>query len=235
MPEETEFVELLQLQGDLKLVSKSELIEWARDHGLAVTLRRLTTMMTEGLLPKTARIGARGGAYPDIVKRQLGFVMDLREKGVPVSVIKELLPVWRFMLGARREGVVDIGELESTAVASVQSEAAAMLVPVVIQQELPCPGCRPDELSELKFRYKDDTMHSRGANDDVSMGVLLEEVDGDGECRTMYFARLTLPRTDEENDPSTIVFKFSKSHSNGSSQSAPAIARVVKVEEGAVA
>ena len=192
-------------------------------------------MMTEGLLPKTARIGPRGGAYPAIVKQQLGFVMDLREKGVPVGVIRELLPVWRFMFGARREGVVDIEALESTAVASVQSEAAAMLVPLVIQQELPCPGCRADRLSELKFRYKDGSMHSRGANDDVSIGVLLEEVDGDGECRTKFFARLTLPRTDEESDPSTIVFKLSKSQSNGSDKSAPARARGVEVEEGALA
>ncbi len=51
-------MELLSIQGNLDLITKTELIEWARRHDIPLTGRQITSYITEGLLPKTARIGS---------------------------------------------------------------------------------------------------------------------------------------------------------------------------------
>lgn len=207
MEEESEFLELLRVQDSLDMISKSELIDWAKKHRMALTDRKLTSFMTEGLLPKTARIGSRGGAYPAIAKDQLKFVLRWRSRGTSVTAIKELLPVWRFMTSAVRRHEVDLAELEDLVQQTVHSDQALHTLPNVIQDALPCPNCKSGELSDIKFRFKDDTVRSRGANDDVSFAVLFEETDGDGECTSMMIARITLPRIDEAHDPSTMVIR----------------------------
>ncbi len=207
MDEETEFMELLRIQDNLDMITKREMLTWAKKKGLPMTDRKLTSLMTEGLLPKTARIGSRGGAYPAIAKEQLRFVLKVRGRGVPVPCVKEVLPVWRYLTGAVLRREIVIAELEDVVQGSIVSDQALHLLPMVIQEALPCHGCKSDQLSEIKFKYKDDSVHSRGTGEDISFALLFEEMDGSGECRRRMTARITLPREDEENDPSTIMIR----------------------------
>ena len=61
--EENGFLEYLQLQGsDPELVTKSELISAVRQRGYSVGDRQLTFYISEGLVPKSVRVGSRAGA-----------------------------------------------------------------------------------------------------------------------------------------------------------------------------
>lgn len=201
MTDETDFLELLKLQDSLDLVTKSEVIEWAKKHHLTLTNRRLTSLIAEGLLPKTARIGSRGGAFPKMVQEQLRFVIRWRDRGLSVSALRELLPVWRYMVRAVRQHEVDIALLESVAVDSVETEEALYALPAVILQTLPCPNCEGESLSEIKFRMKDGVVMSRGADDNISIGFVNIGIKGDFHP----FARVSIPHANEINDPSSIV------------------------------
>jgi hypothetical protein len=201
MSEEGDFLDLLQLQDNLDMISKSELLDWAKENRLSLTDRKLTSLMAEGLLPKTARIGSRGGAFPKIAERQLWFVLRCRDRGISVAAVRELIPVWRYLLRAVRDREVVIGELERVASEHLTMSEAVYALPNVVSSQLPCARCSPDELSAIKFRMKDGTVVSRGNGDKVTIGFANTATD----CDLKDFTRLAIPDVDEENDPSTVV------------------------------
>ena len=139
MDEGNDFMELLELQGNLEMVTKSELLEQARGHGASVSDRQLTSFASEGLIPKSARIGSRGGAYPKLVVDQLNFVSRFRQRGMSVQGVKELLPLWRYMQRATRKHEVSLAEFERVARMSITTPEAWFAVPGVLQETLPCP------------------------------------------------------------------------------------------------
>jgi hypothetical protein len=201
MSEESDFLDLLQLQENLDMISKLELLDWAKDHGLSLTDRKLTSLMAEGLLPKTARIGSRGGAFPKIAERQLWFVLKSRERGLSVAAVRELIPVWRYLLRAVRNREMVVGELERIASEHLTMTEAVYALPSVVSSALPCPHCRAEELSAIKFIMKDGTVASRDNGDKVTIGFANTATD----CDVKDFTRLAIPDADEENDPSTVV------------------------------
>lgn len=144
--EENGFLEYLQLQGgEPDLVTKSELITRIRQMGYSLSPRQLTFYTTEGLVPRSVRVGTRAGAYPAIIVRLLGWVVAARDAGVSIEALKELLPVWKFLMRAYDSRELDIGELEYVARQHVTSLEGSMVVPRLVSwvmSERCCPDCQ---------------------------------------------------------------------------------------------
>src|SRR4051794_39180615 len=115
MDEGSDFLEYLEMQGNLEMLTKSQLLDYVRRNGGPISDRQLTTYISEGVVPKSARIGSRSGAYPKIVGDLLAWVARSRRRGLSVEAIKELLPLWRLMKKSVREKTIDVAQLELVA------------------------------------------------------------------------------------------------------------------------
>lgn len=144
--DEDGFMDYLQLQGSSELVTKSELISEVRRRGNPVSDRQLTFYVSEGLIPKSVRAGTRAGVYPRVVVQLLSWILTARDRGVPIEAIKELIPVWKFLVRARRERRMDLVELEYIARQHVTSREGMVTVPMLVGDILMgyCPPCRRD-------------------------------------------------------------------------------------------
>src|SRR5690606_39206015 len=114
---------------------------------------------SEGIIPKSVRVGSRAGAYPQVVADLLIWVLWARDGGVPIEAIKELIPVWKLLIRARSAKVLDIGELEYVVREHVSTVEGLFAIPqvvtYVIRRHL-CSKC----LSNMKVIYKDGTARS---------------------------------------------------------------------------
>jgi DNA-binding transcriptional MerR regulator len=144
--DEDGFMAYLQLQDSSDLVTKSELISEVRSAGNSVSDRQLTFYVSEGLIPKSVRVGTRAGVYPRIVVELLSWILTARDRGVPIEAIKELTPVWKFLVRARRERRMDLMELEYIARQHVTGLEGVVAVPMLVGDVLTgyCPPCRGD-------------------------------------------------------------------------------------------
>ncbi|HVX21411.1 MAG TPA: hypothetical protein VHB02_08685 [Acidimicrobiales bacterium] len=201
---DSEFMELLDLQGNLEMVTKSELIEEARKRGAAMSDRQLISLVSEGLLPKSARIGSRGGAYPKLVVRQLVFVSRFRKRGLSVQAIRELLPLWKYMQRALRDRELSLEEFQYVARESITVPEAWYAAPAVLQECLPCPFCLAEDYADLTIRLKDNTVCKVG--DQISIGFAM--VGEDPETHKPEFkarTRIAVPQPDEGFNSSSII------------------------------
>jgi DNA-binding transcriptional MerR regulator len=197
-----EFMELLEIQGTLDLVSKSDLIGEVRRHGGHVTDRQLTTYVTEGLVPKSARLGSRGGAYPRIVIDLVTFISLSRIRGLSLQAIRELLPVWRYLQRAVRAKEILLGELEYVSRQHVSAPEAVFAIPSMIREMLPCPYCSGDELRDIKFLDKNGDVL---ATQPVTIGFVMAQQDETGRAEPVAMMRIALPLSDEADNPSTLI------------------------------
>jgi DNA-binding transcriptional MerR regulator len=154
MLEGSEFLEYLELQDSLDMVTKSELLDSVRARGARVTDRQLTTYISEGLVPRSARIGSRSGAFPKIVIDVLLWVDSCRQRGVPLEAIRELVPLYKFLKRAVRTKELDFTEFEYVARQFVRSPEAGYAVPGLIEWCLPCPVHETDALTSIRFKMK---------------------------------------------------------------------------------
>lgn len=204
--EGSDFMELLELQGNLKMVTKSELLDVVRKRGHHISDRQLTSLMSEGLVPKSARIGARGGAYPRIVVDLVLFITRFRRQGLSVTAIKELLPTWRYLRRALRENEISLAEFEYIARQTITLLEAWFAVPAVLMYVLPCPHCEGEKLARMQFRLTDGTVRSADGPDPVSIGFVMAQLDEEsGTAVPHYPMRLAIPRPDEGYNTSSIV------------------------------
>lgn len=144
--DEDGFMTYLQLQGSTDLVTKSELISEVRSIGNSVSDRQLTFYVSEGLIPKSVRVGTRAGVYPKIIVELLSWILTARDRGVPIDAIKELIPVWKYLVGARRDRRLNLVELEYIGRQHVTSLEGIIAVPMLVGDVLMgyCPPCRGD-------------------------------------------------------------------------------------------
>ncbi len=207
--EKNDFVEYLQLQGgDPALVTKSELIQRVRERGYSLSDRQLTFYMTEGLVPRSVRVGSRAGAYPEIVVELLTFILWARDGGVPIDSMKELLPVWKMLVGARRSKTLDVAELEYVARQSLTSMEAVMAVPQMVAfvfSRYVCKKCS----SGFDVIYKDGTTRSL---DDHAATVgfaiarqVSEKEDEPAQARWIASTRLSLGGAGDYSGPTTVL------------------------------
>jgi DNA-binding transcriptional MerR regulator len=205
--EGTDFMELLELQGNLEMVTKSELLETMRKRGESISVRQLTSLTTENLIPRSARIGSRGGAYPRIVCDLLSFVLRLRRQGLPVNGIRELLPIWRFLRRAvHRDHQISLAEFELIARRTITLPEAWFAVPGVLMSALPCPVHDSADLCALTILLKDGTSQAVSDEGAVSIGFCIAIEDEETHTAKPYAqTRLAIPQKNEGFNSSSIV------------------------------
>jgi DNA-binding transcriptional MerR regulator len=206
-------MEYLQLQGpDPELVTKSELIAAVRKRGYSVGDRQLTFYVSEGLIPKSVRVGSRAGAYPRIVVSLLAWILRAKEGGLSVEAIRELLPVWKFLVRARKDRRFDLGELEYIARQHVATVEGSYAIPAVVADVLHhslCSECRSKCLASLVLVLKDGTERTLGdSSATVGFAIARRGDEGSGDTETTWVARTRIALSadgDVANDPTTVI------------------------------
>jgi DNA-binding transcriptional MerR regulator len=208
--EDNGFMEYLQLQGsDPELVTKSELIAAVRKRGYSVGDRQLTFYVSEGLVPKSVRAGSRAGVYPRIVVQLLAWILRAKEGGLSVEAIRELLPVWKYLVRARNDGRIDLSELEYIARQHVATIEGSYAIPAVVADVLHdsvCSKCR----AKLVLALKDGT--ERALNDpSTTIGFAIarrgDEESGQTEAKWVGVTRIALAGLGDgiAKDPTTVI------------------------------
>jgi DNA-binding transcriptional MerR regulator len=195
---------LMELQGSTDLVTKTELLDAVRAHGLSISDRTLTYYMTEQIMPKAVRVGTRGGAYPRVVIELLRWVVRAREMGTPVDAVRELVPLWEFLVRSRRVGEILLSELEYLAREWVVSSEANHAVPWLVKETVGnlCPRCAPN----VAWVLKDGTRVAQ--SDGLFVTFHLAEVDEHNPsiARRIEWTQLTLPGFAPELDaPDAVI------------------------------
>ncbi|GAB3757558.1 hypothetical protein GCM10027599_23820 [Yimella radicis] len=216
--EENGFLEYLQLQGsDPDLVTKSDLLNEVRQVGYRIGERQLSFYVTEGILPKSIRVGSRAGAYPRVVVDLLKWVLRAREGGLTVDAIRELLPVWKLLTRARRERRLDLGELEYVARQRVLSTEGSTAMPVVVSDVLmTCPECHGCTPADIVVVMKDgEEKNLDDINTTLGFAIARQvEVETPGkdtpEVRSVWLARTRITLAtgvdqDLRTDPTTVI------------------------------
>lgn len=188
------------------MVTKTELTQYVRDHGEQISDRNITYYSSMGLIPSAVRIGSRGGAYPKIVGELLRWVIRCRGKGLSIEAIKELLPLWELLVRGRRNGCIDIAEMEYVARENVTLQEANWIVPLLFNDLISglCQTCR----QKILWVLKDGSTVISTDHDPLTLSFVLAEIDpATGQGREVAWTQLRLPGIADVDvdDPRTIV------------------------------
>lgn len=202
-PEGMDVLELLEMQTETSFLTKSELLDYVRKQGVSISDRQLITYGSEGLIPRSVRIGSRAGAYPTIVGDLLVWIGRMRKQGLSVEAIKELLPAWKFMQRAWKAKELDLAELEYVVRSHVHSTEAAYAVPALLPTSMPCVNC----IATMKFILKDGSVADHREATPLTVKFQMYEVDeGTHEPRELHMVSVPLPAVPtSKNDPTTIA------------------------------
>lgn len=203
---QTDFVEYLEIQGAIDLVPKTDLMQQVRDSGRPISDRTLTYYITKGVIPQTARVGSRQGVFPRVVVRLVMFVLDARERGVPLDSITELIPIWKELMRARYgDGVVDLAQLELIARNQVESLEANQAIPWMVLTILH-PGCEVCR-TEIRVLDKNGVIIEGGVHSEHVTFLITQYDPEAGFARPMSYTQLRLPGLgfDLHNDPRTVI------------------------------
>jgi hypothetical protein len=203
MQDADEFISYLKLQDRPDLITKSELLQFARDCGVPVSNRQLITYVAENLMPKSARIGS-AGAYPRIVGDFLVWISRSRRQGVSIEAIKQLAPLWRHLQEKVKEGVIDLQEFEVLARDCVRLPDAALAVLFVLDSCLTCTLCgRPTE--GIKLVQKDGVVRMHNSEQPATLGFVVADQDENGRVFRVASTSRVLPVYAEGSEPSTLI------------------------------
>jgi DNA-binding transcriptional MerR regulator len=199
-------LEYFDLQGSTEMVTKTELMQYIRDCGEQISGRNVTYYSSVGLIPSAVRIGSRGGAYPKIVCELLRWIVRSRGHGLSIEAIKELVPLWQLLACGRRNGCIDLAEVEYIARERVTLPEANRAVPLLVTDMVNdlCGLCRQKTLWVLK----DGNTVVSTDHDPLTLGFVLAELDPiNGWGREVAWTQLRLPGIADLNadDPKTII------------------------------
>ena len=197
--------DLLELQGDDETITPTALIDLLRRNGYSLSRRTFSFWQSQGLVPPALRVGSRGGVYPATIVELAAFVSDMRDRGLSIETTRELLPIWRHVLGSERSGCISVSDTERVARSLNLSTEANYHVPSVIEYLTSgfCENCLLALAWELKSGVRvcqSDGLIIRFAIAQIS------PMDGFGDL--VAWTQLTLPGLDERpdiDDPTLIV------------------------------
>jgi DNA-binding transcriptional MerR regulator len=207
--EENGFLEYLELQGgNARLVTKSQLVGEVRDAGYKLSDRNLTFYTSANLIPHSVRAGSRAGVYPAIVIELMVWILYMRKIGVSIEALRELLPIWKFLIKSRSGHRLNLAELEYIARQHVSSPDALSVVPIVVSYVMVkclCTDCR-EEITLIDRDGNESTM-----NDSTTIGFAiagpLRGEDDDQAPIDKWVGRtrisLAVPRSPSK-DPTTV-------------------------------
>lgn len=218
---ENGFFEYLELQGgDGRLLTKSELLSKVRQAGFSLSPRQLTFYISENLVPQSVRAGSRAGVYPAIVADLMIWILAMRKAGASIEALRELLPIWKFLVRSRTNHLLDIAELELVARQHAESTEAQYAVPAVVTHVMHrtcCPNCHARD--EIKVVDK-ERVSRRMVAPETTVGFAIARpldsgvgaaTDGDDQERPpggkewIASARITLSGITSPNNDPTVV------------------------------
>jgi len=186
----SELMEYLEMQDSTEMVTKTELRQALRGRGQTISDRNLTYYASIGLVPLAVRVGTRSGAYPRVVIEQLSWVIAARSRGLSIDAIKELLPLWRWLVSNRTRECIDLNEFELVARRDQLSDEANFAIPAMVTTVLElCPDC----LSRVLWVLKDGTTQHHNEDTPLTLNFLHGALDDDGRPRLVAWTQLTLP------------------------------------------
>ena len=208
--EENGFLEYLQLQGSApELVTKSELLSAVRQRGYSVGDRQLTFYISEGLVPKSVRVGSRAGAYPKIVIQLLTWILRAKEGGLSVEAIRELLPVWKYLIRARNERRIDLNELEYIARQHVRTVEGSYAIPPVVADVLVRSICTEHQQGILVVLKNGKEQSLCDPSTTVGFAIARRGDEESGETGPRWIARTRIALSDGlsgiTQDPTTVI------------------------------
>jgi len=194
--EEQEVLELLKLQDSAELLTLREVQEELREQGVPISPRKLTYYVTEGVVPKSLRIGARAGAYPRKIVDLLAFVSWAKDAGFSLEAIKKLRPRWMYMEHVHLTKTLDLRRLQEFA-SNIGTEQDRLLFTAIVDFALRnCPDCqdRLVGINEIirKDGRKEQINHEEGV--ELPFGRLGE----DGNVKPFRILQLKYPTITEE-------------------------------------
>jgi len=201
-----ELSEYIELQGSTEFLTKTELRQALREDGLSLSDRNITYYTSMGLIPSAIRVGGRAGAYPAVVAEQLGWVIRARARGQSIEAIRELVPMWRWLMRHRNEGHVDLAAFERLAREHDLSQEANFAVPYLVSEVMQC--ICGDCFQGIEWVLKDgSTLHHSAATPLTLTFVIggVNEESGIAEplaWTQLAFPEMGLPDTD---DPACIT------------------------------
>jgi DNA-binding transcriptional MerR regulator len=208
--EPNSFFEYLELQGGkAELITKSELLSKVRERGYKLSDRQLTFYVSEGLVPRSVRAGSRAGVYPAIVVQLMSWILQMREEGASIESVRELLPIWKFLIAARSNGSLDLGEFEYVARQHVTSLEAMTAIPRLVSYVMVrrcCASCR-EKIVLVDKAGRQTRLSDRTATVGFAIARMWQE-DEDSDPTPVWFrsTRMTLAAIDSPNtDPTTVI------------------------------
>jgi hypothetical protein len=146
--------------------------------------------------------------YPKLVVELLAWILRARQMGVPVEAIKELVPVWKFLIGVRGDGLLDLAQFEYVARQQVSSLEAVLAIPELLTDVFTavCRDCQ----KKMQVLAKDGTKQVLDEPTTIiGFAAITKRTDDSGATKTDWFAyrRVTLanPPADPAADPTTII------------------------------
>jgi len=200
------FMELMRLQDSDVMISRPELRDGIRAHGRNLPERTLAYYTDEGLLPKAARFG-RAAAYPGIMVELTLFVVDARERGLSVDAVRQLVTLWKVLVGERQKlGQLRLATLEDTARTFVTSPEASSSIQWLVEVVLHT-GCMNCVGSVLVVDKKEQLIDQSDSSSEWINFMLTKFDDELQQARLVGYSQLSLPGLGlpAEDDPRTVV------------------------------
>jgi DNA-binding transcriptional MerR regulator len=197
--------DLRAIQAGQDVVTPREVVEIVRASGREITPRTVSFLQTQQILPPVDRVGSRGGYLPAICVDLIVLVVDLRNRGLRLGAIRELVPLWACLVSGQVRGRVDLAAFEAIARQRSLCDEAMFHVPFLVEHIL--GGFHEDQLGGTEIALKD------GSIVEPEVPLTLTFVFGGvsketGEMRIYDWSQLSLPgvrRRPNLNDPSVIV------------------------------
>lgn len=203
--QQNDFMIYLDLQGSPDMITKSEMLQFVRECGEKISDRSLTYYTSQGLVPRSVRIGSRAGAYPVIVRELVLWICHERRRGLPIEGIRELIPLWQLLMRGRRERCLDLAEIEYVARETVISLEANYAIPYLFTDVV--SGLCSDCLGQIEWYLKDGALHD-GDVEQLRLTFVLGELDANtGRAQQRAWTQLTIDGMAEPDldDPRTLI------------------------------
>lgn len=184
-----ELTDYLEMQEAPDFVTKTELRSALRERGLSLSDRNLTYYTSLGLVPSAVRVGGRTGAYPRVVIEQAAWVIHARDRGQSLDSIRDLLPLWRWLMRSRHARTVDLAELELVARRRNLSQEANYAIPYLMSEVFQC--LCTDCLHQIEWVLKDGTTFHHSADAPLLLSFVLASVnDETGKPEVLAWTQL---------------------------------------------
>ncbi len=178
------------------LVSRADLERLASTNGRVVRSRRIASLVQEGLLPQSMRIGSSRGWWPIAAVDQVAWVLEQQERGISNRAIRELVSLYLVLSRSIVLASIDLAELELVARTQIVDREANSHVPTLFAEMLSL--LHPADRGCLTWRLKDGSEHTGDAAAQLVLTFLMTEADPiAGVARPVSFAQMKLPGIDE--------------------------------------